>query len=72
MSNIYKDIEVDRNLYHLMNLLFDLDRYNFDSDIIRLLNELKTLVDKKLFANYDFSNYNIMSEKIVIRFLLNE
>lgn len=72
MSNIYKDIEVDRNLYHLMNLLFDLDCYNFDSDIIRLLNELKTLVDKKLFANYDFSNYNIMSEKIVIRFLLNE
>lgn len=72
MSDVYKEIEVDRNLYYLMNLLFELDHYKFDSDVIKILNDLKTLVDKKLFSDYDFSNYNIMSEKIIIRFLLNE
>lgn len=68
---MYKDIVVDRNLYHLMNVLFDLDYYNFDKEIVKLLNELKTLVDKKMFLDYDFSNYNIMSEQVIIRFLLN-
>ena len=69
---MYKDIVVDRNLYHLMNVLFDLDSYKFDKDIIKILNDLKNLVDKKMFSNFDFSNYNIQSNDIVIRFLLND
>ena len=69
---MYKDIVVDRNLYHLMNVLFDLDSYKFYKYIIKILNDLKNLVDKKMFSNFDFSNYNIQSNDIVIRFLLND
>lgn len=46
-----QEIEVDRNLYHLQDVLFDLDNYSFDSDIIKLLNELKFVLDKKMFSN---------------------
>ena len=46
-----QEIEVDRNLYHLQEVLFDLDNYSFDSDIIRILNELKFILDKKMFSN---------------------
>lgn len=67
---MYKEIKVDRNLFHLSNILFDLDNYNFDSDIIKALNDLKTLVDKKLWSNFDFDNYNIMNEDIIVKFLL--
>ena len=67
---MYKEIKVDRNLFHLSNILFDLDNYNFDSDIIKALNDLKTLVDKKLWSSFDFDNYNIMNEDIIVKFLL--
>ena len=69
---MYKEIPVDRNLLHLQNVIFDLDNYEFDSDIIKLLNELKTLVDKKMFSNYDFENYNIQSSDVVLRYFINK
>lgn len=69
---MYKEIEVDRNLYHLLNVLFDLDSYKFDREVITLLNQLKSLVDKKLWSGLDFENYNIMDEKIIVRSLLEK
>ena len=69
---MYKEIPVDRNLLHLQNVIFDLDNYEFDSDIIKLLNELKTLVDKKMFSNYDFENYNIQASDVVLRYFINK
>lgn len=69
---MYKDFVVDSNLYHLLNVLFDLDSYKFDKDIIKILNDLKILVDKKMFSNFDFSDCNVQSKEIVIRFLLND
>lgn len=69
---MYKEIVVDRNLYHLLDVLFDLDSYKFDSDILKLLNDLKVLVDKKLWANTNLSGYDIMDEKIIIRFSLQK
>lgn len=69
---MYKEIEVDINLFFLENLLFGLDYYKFDTDIIKLLNELKSLVDKKLYSNFPFEDYNVLDEKIKIRFLLQK
>ena len=69
---MYKEIEVDRNLYHLLDVLFDLDHYKFDSDVIRLLNELKVLVDEKLWANSNLNGFDIMDENIIVKFLLEK
>lgn len=53
------EVFIDKNLYHLQNVLFDLDNYSFDSDIIALLNDLKTLVDNKLLSNIDFNKTSV-------------
>ena len=43
-----EELQVEENLIHLEKVLFDLDNYRFDKDVITLLNQLKSLVDKKL------------------------
>lgn len=53
------EVFIDKNLYHLQNVLFDLDNYSFDSDIIALLNDLKSLVDNKLLSNIDFNKTSV-------------
>lgn len=53
------EVLIDKNLYHLQNVLFDLDNYSFDSDIIALLNDLKSLVDNKLLSNIDFNKTSV-------------
>lgn len=53
------EVFIDKNLYHLQNVLFDLDNYSFDSDIIALLNDLKYLVDNKLLSNIDFNKTSV-------------
>lgn len=37
---MYKEIEVDGNLFYLERLLFSLDYFRFDDEIIELLNNL--------------------------------
>lgn len=69
---MYKEIPVDRNLLFLSEVLFALDSFTFDSDIIKLLNDLSFLVDKKMFSNYDFENYNVQAEDVVLRYLINK
>ena len=61
---MFQEIEVDSNLYHLENVLFDLDHYKFDSDIIKLLNDLKILVDKKLYSTLNPNGYDIIDIKL--------
>ena len=53
------ELMVDRDLYHLSNVLFDLDNYHFDSDVQKLLNELMDLVQHKLLTNFDLDNFDI-------------
>ena len=69
---MYKEIPVDRNLLFLSEVLFALDSYTFDSDIIKLLNDLSFLVNKKMFSNYDFENYNVQANDVVLRYLINK
>ena len=68
----YKEILVDRDLYHLQNVLFDLDDYRFDADILQILNNLKSLIDQKLYGQYDFENYNVQDKKIIVRFIIQK
>lgn len=48
-------LEINKNLFILLNVLFDLDNYTFDSDILELLNKLKDLVDMKIFKDFYLS-----------------
>lgn len=66
------EIEVDENLLRLEYFLLDLDSYKFDRDIIKLLNDLKTLVDNKLFAPLNETNLDIVSQKMKIVFELKK
>lgn len=65
---MYQEIEVDSNLYHLENVLFDLDSYKFDKDIIKLLNDLKLLVDKKLYSTFNPNGYDIIDQKLFVKY----
>lgn len=69
---ITKELKIDINLLHLQQVIFDLDNYNYDSDIIRLLNELKTLVDKKIYSNLelDLEKHDIYKQELIIKFYL--
>lgn len=67
-NTIVQTLKVDRNLLHLENVIFDLDCYKFDSDIIKLLNELRTLVDKKLFSNLNYNDLDIVEQELFIKF----
>lgn len=63
-----KSLLVDRDLLHLENVLFDLDNYHFDSDIIKCLNDLKLLVDSKLYNDKVMKNGGTLSNKILLQF----
>ena len=65
---ITETLKVDRNLLHLEDVLFDLDYYEFDNDIIKLLNDLKNLVDKKLYSNSNYNNLDIVEKELIIKF----
>ena len=67
---IVEELQVDENLIHLENVIFDLDSYKFDRDVIALLNQLKSLVDKKLYSNFNLKGRDIVEQKMYIRFKL--
>lgn len=67
---IVKELTIDENLLHLQNILFDLDSYKFDKDILKLLDELKFLVDKKMFSNFNLENYDIENQEVILKFYL--
>lgn len=65
-----EELQVEENLIHLEKVLFDLDNYRFDKDVITLLNQLKSLVDKKLYSNFNLNNRDIEEQQMYIRFKL--
>lgn len=69
---IVEELQVDENLIHLENVIFDLDSYKFDRDVIALLNQLKSLVDKKLYSNFNLKCRDIEEHQMYIRFKLKE
>ena len=69
---IVEELQVDEDLIHLVNVIFNLDSYKFDRDVIALLNQLKSLVDKKLYSNFNLKGRDIVEQKMYIRFKLKE
>lgn len=61
-----EEIEFDVNLLYLQNLLFSLDNFRFDKDIIVLLNELSSLVNKKIFSSCKYPSLDIKDVKYKI------
>ena len=70
---MFQDVIADRSLLHLEDMLFDLDHYSFDRDIIKLLNELKILVDKKIYKdNFNPCGYDIKDTQYIIHYIFDE
>lgn len=64
------EIPIDGNLLHLNNILFDLDCYHFDDEIISKLNELKFLVDNKLYFILNNEEKDIIDYQLVCKYKL--
>lgn len=69
---IIENLKVDESLLHLQNVLFDLDNYSFDRDILELLNTLKSLVDNKLYSNFNLNNLDIEKTEIIVKYYLKD
>lgn len=69
---IIENLKVDESLLHLQNVLFDLDNYSFDRDILELLNTLKSLVDNKLYSNFNLNNLDIENTEIIVKYYLKD
>ena len=69
---IIEKLKVDESLLHLQNVLFDLDNYSFDRDILELLNTLKSLVDNKLYSNFNLNNLDIEKTEIIVKYYLKD
>ena len=69
---IIEELPVDESLIHLEHVIFDLDSYKFDRDILSKINELKTLVDKKLYSNFNLKGRDIEEQQMYIRFKLKK
>lgn len=70
---MYQDVITDRSLIHLEDMLFDLDHYSFDRDIIKLLNELKTLLNKKMYKDeFNPGGYDIKETQYIIHYIFDE
>ena len=67
-----KELTVDENLLHLQNVLFDLDTYKFDREILKLLIELKSLVDKKMFSNLNLEKYDVEKQEVILKLYLTK
>ena len=67
-----EELKVDANLLHLENVLFDLDSYSFDKDILKILSELKELVDKKLYSDFNKDNLDIKDLEIIYKYYLKD
>lgn len=67
---IVEELQVDEDLIHLEHVIFDLDSYKFDRDVIALLNQLKSLVDKNLYSNFNLKGRDIEEQQMYIRFKL--
>ena len=49
-------------------------KMNFDEEInrIKLLIELKDLVDKKMFSNLDLEDYDVEKQEVILKFYLTK
>lgn len=58
-----EEVEFDVDLLYLENILLSLDMFKFDKDIIEHLNNLRALVDKKLYSAFKYPEKDIREVK---------
>lgn len=64
--------ELDLNLFYLEQLLFSLDSYKFDRDILSKIMELQDLVCKKINSSLPTGDYDILDIKVKQIFYLKK
>ena len=64
-------IEVDYNLLYLSNILFDLDSRHFDEEVSKLLNELRFLLDEKMYSKLYLKNRDVINQKLIMKYFFN-
>ncbi len=64
-------IEVDYNLLYLSNILFDLDSRHFDEEVSKLLNELRFLLDEKMYSKLNLKNRDVINQKLIMKYFFN-
>lgn len=68
---MYKEVEIDTNLYYLSEILLNLKYRKFDNDITKRLNDLYNLVEEKVCPK-ELGAYDIIDEKIIIKYFLKK
>ena len=64
-------IEVDYNLLYLSNILFDLDSRHFDEEVSKLLDELRFLLDEKMYSKLNLKNRDVINQKLIMKYFFN-
>lgn len=65
------EFNVDQNLYLLENYLYMLDSLEFDSEIKCILEQLKSIVNEKLYKDFS-EEYDILDSKLKVEYLLKK
>lgn len=70
---MFVEVESDLNLIYLEQVLFSLDNYKFEKDILIKLSELRELVNKKVNSSLPTGDYYIDEVKFKqVIYLKNE
>lgn len=69
---MYQEFEVNEHLIYLDNLLLGMQHCIFDKDVLKKLEELQKLVDKKLYSKLKTDPYDIANSKLIYRYWLEK
>ena len=62
---------INEDLFYLEKILYELDNYAFDSDISSLIKQLKQIVIKKLYSNFNKNGLDIINSELILKMYLN-
>lgn len=69
---MYKEFEVNEHLIYLENLLLGLQHCIFDKDVLKILEELQRVIDKKLYSKLTKEQSDIADSKLIYRYWLEK
>lgn len=69
---MYKEFEVNEHLIYLDNTLRGFQHCIFDKDILKILEKLRKVIDKKLYSQLQLDNCDIVDSKLIFRYWLEK
>lgn len=69
---MYKEFEVNEHLVYLDNLLLGMQHCIFDKDVLKALEKLQKIVDRKLYSKLKTAPYDIADSKLIYRYWLEK